>query len=141
MYNRVFEILTRLDSIGLETRALRNELHEILSRTKSEWMSDEQPDFSMFKDTTQRLLREFWKAPDRILTQKDLQRVMFDPQATEEAIRSMIKRARQEMRGYRCCYEIVSISKKRYRLVETQQIVSKPTVSNPKKSQKTKGKT
>jgi DNA-binding winged helix-turn-helix (wHTH) protein len=53
--------------------------------------------------------------------------VIFDEDASDQAIRSLIKRARNEMRAHRNCgYEIKAISKKGYKLEgNVCQIVAK----------------
>ena len=96
-------------------------------------------DCSMFKDTTRRLLEEFQKAPDHILTHEDIrQDVMFDEYASDPAVWMVIKRARQEMVGNGDFpYEIKSLSKKRYQLVEVN-ILTKP--NKPPKSLQKQGK-
>ena len=134
MSPRVLEILDRLESIDLEALALRKELREVLRAEPNS--SVLQADFSMFKDTTSRLLTEFLNAPNRILSYEDIRLdVMFDAEASDSAIRSVIQRARQEMRDVPDCrYEIKSISKRGYRLErqKTCQVASKTS----KKSRK-----
>jgi DNA-binding response OmpR family regulator len=127
MSPRVFEILARLKSIDLEGAALREELQEIL---EAEDGSVKQADFSMFKDTTSRLLTEFLCAPYYTLSHEDIRLdVIRNEEASDSAVRSVIKRARKEMKSYpECLYEIKSISKTGYKLErrKTCQNVAKP---------------
>ena len=128
MSPRVFEILDRLESISMEETALRKELREVLeTETKNE--STVQVDFSKFKNATIRLLTEFLDAPNHILSYDDIRlTVMFDEDASEVAIRGVIKRARKEMRSCGCLYEIISIPKKGYKL-ETSKCVKTCQIS------------
>jgi len=111
---RILEILDRLESIDVEAAGLRKELRKVLEAKEN----GIQADFSMFKDTTSRLLAEFADAPNHVLFYDDIRLyVMFDEEASESAIRSMIKRARKEMRDcLDCYYEIRTIPQKGYKL-------------------------
>ena len=137
MNPRVLEILVRLESVDLEAIALRKELREVLEAEQNgNTMS---ADLSMFKGTTRRLLIEFLSAPNCMLSHEDIRLdVMFDEWASDSALRSMIKRARKEMKACRDCpYEIKPISKKGYKLerLGTCQIVS-IGMKIPKKARK-----
>jgi DNA-binding response OmpR family regulator len=81
----------------------------------------EKIDFSMFKDTTNRLLTEFMKAPDKMLSQEDIrQDVMFD-EAKETAVRDVIRFARKEIQScHNFYYEIKNIRGKAYQLVKRE---------------------
>ena len=126
MNSRVLEILVRLESIDLEAVVLRKELREMLEAEKTD--HKEYADLSAFKDTTRRLLTEFLNAPNHILSHEDIrQDVIFDEWASDSAVRSVIKRARKEIKACRDChYEIKPISKKGYKLerLDACQIVS-----------------
>jgi DNA-binding winged helix-turn-helix (wHTH) protein len=137
MSPRSLEILARLESIGMEAMVLCKELREVLVAEKSGSM--EPPDFSMFKEKTCLLLMEFWNAPNHILSHDDIRLdVIFDEDASGVAVRSLIKRARQEMKDcHDCCYEIKSISKKGYKL-ERQKMCQ--IVANVSKVPKNKRK-
>ena len=113
---RVLEILARLESIDLEGMALRKELREMLEAEMNEDVI--QADFSMFKNSTYRLLTEFLTAPNHTLSYEDIRLdVIFDEDVGISAIRSLIKRARKEMRNCPdCLYEIRSIPRKGYKL-------------------------
>jgi len=128
MSPRVFEILTRLKSIDLEAVALREELQEIL---EAEDESMKQTDFSMFKDTTSRLLTEFLCAPYYTLSHEDIRLdVIRNEEASDSAVRSVIKRARNEMKNCpECHYENKTNSKTGYKLErrKTCQNVAKPS--------------
>jgi len=116
MSSRPLEILNRLETIDLEAATLRKELRKALETEKKE--SVQKADLSMFKDTTSRLLAEFLDAPNNMLSFDDIRLyVIFDEDASESAIRSLIKRARKEMKDCPCCHcEIKTIPKKGYKL-------------------------
>jgi len=116
MNPRVLEIFDRLESIDSEAKKLRKELQEIFSEKKG--VGTDQDDFSMFKDTTRRLLIEFLNVSGNILTQDDIKTaVICDEWASDSAVRSVIKRARKEIRTCPDChYEIKSISQKTYKM-------------------------
>ena len=111
---RVLEILDRLESIDVEAAGLRKELRKVLEAEED----GTQPDFSMFKDTTNRLLTEFLCAPNHMLSYNDIKLdVILDEYASDSAVRSVIKRARKEMRNCADCrYEIKSIPRWGYKL-------------------------
>jgi len=78
------------------------------------------PDFSRLKDTTSRLLTEFWNAPNRTLSHEDIrQDVIFDEEANDKTIWQVISRARKELSDTRYPYAIKSIDGKGYQLVGT----------------------
>jgi DNA-binding winged helix-turn-helix (wHTH) protein len=134
MNPRVLEILAERQALHARLAALDQEEREILTGTvRSE---DESPDFSMFKDTTNRLLTEFMNAPDKMLSQEDIrQDVILDDEASENAVWSVIKRAKQELsRCHECHYGIKSIPKKGYQLVISRKLSN--TVKNIKKPRK-----
>ena len=129
---RVLEILDRLESIDVEAAVLRKELRKVLEEEEQ----GIQDDFSMFKETTNRLLTEFLCAPNHMLSYDDIKLdIIFDEDASDSAVRSVIKRARIEMRACPGCrYEIKSIPKWGYKLERTK-IVSN-CVKYEKNSQK-----
>ena len=116
MKPRVFEIITLLDAITLETTALHEELWELLDSKKTE--STQHINVSVFKNTTRRLLMEFLRAPGHMLSHEKIRSdVMFDEEASDAAVRNTVKRARKEMKAcYGCRYEIKTIFKRGYRL-------------------------
>jgi len=122
MHPRVLKIIARLEAIALEATTLHKELHGIVFTEKSVGM--EYGDFSMFKDTTRRLLEEFFHTPGNMLSHKAIrQNVMHDAEASESAVRNLVKRARKEMNDWcDCCYEIKTIVKRGYRLERTERI-------------------
>ena len=100
--------------------ALDQKEHEILM---GKVPTDEQiVDFSMFSDSTKRLMDEFWVAPGKMLSHQDIREdVIFDEDAKESAIHDVIKAARKELKT--CCnchYAIENIRGKGYRLVTKQ---------------------
>jgi DNA-binding winged helix-turn-helix (wHTH) protein len=137
MSPRVLEILDRLESIDLEALALRKELREVLEEKKHGIMIP--PDLSVFKEKTCLLLTEFWNAPNHVLTHEDIRLdVICNEEASDAAVRNVIKRARNEMKNHHDChFEIKSIPKKGYKLEKRKlyQIVSK-TSKRPKKRHK-----
>ena len=75
-------------------------------------------DFSMLKDTTQRLLTEFWNAPDYMLSHEDIrQDVIADEGARDETIWQVISRANAELAKMKFPLAIKNIKKKGYKLV------------------------
>ena len=116
MRSRSLEILDRLKSIDLEAAVLHKELREVLEEEKNGTMVP--PDLSMFKDKTCLLLTEFWNAPNHTLTHDDIRLdVICNAEASDAAVRNVIKRARNEMKSHHDChFEIKSIPKKGYKL-------------------------
>ena len=95
MNPEVLEILARLESIDLEAMTLRKRLTEILTGTDR---TDDCPDFSMFKDTTRRLLIELWDAPEKMISNQDIREdVMFNEDADGRALRKAISIVRKEL--------------------------------------------
>ena len=77
---------------------------------------DAMPDFSIFKETTCRLLEAMWAAPDKMLSQHDIREdVIFDEEASENAVKQVIKKAKKEIKGY--AINIKNIYGKGYQLV------------------------
>ena len=106
--------LAALDSeIEAEALRLAKESGKENART-----DDKVVDFSLFKDTTRRLLVELWDAPDRMLSQEHIKEyVILDEYASDSAVKMVIRRARQEIENCsRFLYEIVSIPRKGYQL-------------------------
>jgi len=125
----------------LEIQAERRRLDEREMEIWSRYQEDEgQIDFSMFKDTTRRLLVELWDAPGKMLSQEHIKEyVIFDEDASDRAVRLVIDRARKEMK---CCpdfhYEINNVRGKGYQLIsrEVFQSVSQPSKKPGKTAKK-----
>ena len=101
------ELSARLDDISREREA-------ILTKGCTECV----PDFSMFKDTTRRLLTELWDAPERMLSHEDIrQDVILDEYASDGAVKHVIMRARKELMNHEFAYNIRSIWGKGYQIV------------------------
>jgi len=121
MTPRVLEILDRRAAIRLavgelcaEDLVLETELRAILEGVAE----PEVPDFSMFKDTTRRLLTELWDAPERMLEKEDIrQDVILDEYASDGAVKQVIGRARIEMQEKRFPYVIKTVFNRGYQLV------------------------
>ena len=86
-------------------------------------IDEERIDLSMFKDTTRRLLVELWDAPEKMISKEDIRvDVMFDDEASDEAVKMVIRRARQEIEAHSFFpYEIATIPRKGYRLVSPKR--------------------
>jgi DNA-binding response OmpR family regulator len=69
-------------------------------RVKKPVWDKENPDFSIFKDVTRRLLIELWEAPERFLSKEDIREdVIGDVEASDGAVWSVILRARKAIEG------------------------------------------
>ena len=126
------EVIARLQAIRVKRQRILAKLNaeeaDLLVRLQAqdENENDGQPDFSRFKDTTSRLLTEFWNSPDHILSYDDIrQDVIFDNVANDDAIRQIISRARKELSDMRCPYEIKNLRKEGYRLIKKHDKSSK----------------
>jgi len=140
------EIIARLQEIRTSRQKmlakLQKQLHNLNTeeagllvrlQTQDEDESAGQPDFSRFKDTTSRLLTEFWNSPDHILSYDDIREdVIFDSVANDDTIRQVISRARRELSDMRCPYEIKNLRKDGYRLTKKHDKNIK-TSKTPKK--------
>ena len=122
MNPRVLEILDRRAAIRLaigelcaEDLVLETELREILEGRAEE---NDDVDFSMFKETTARLLTEFWNAPNKMLSQEDIrQDVILDEEASDKAVKNVIARARYELAEANAKFDIKNVFGKGYQLV------------------------
>jgi DNA-binding winged helix-turn-helix (wHTH) protein len=104
----------------MEAIELRNEMMEILEA--NERHEDENPDFSMFRDTTRRLLVNMWDASNRMLSHEDIKDyVLQNDERSDAAVRDVVREARDEIktcRGFH--YEIKNEWGKGYRLVKQE---------------------
>ena len=93
------------------------------------------PDFSMFKEETERLLITFWSVPNRFLSQEDIQEdVILDEEASGGAIRQVIDRAKKAMQKVDFPYDIKNIRGKGYKLVSKR--VERSVTKHSSKQQK-----
>ena len=77
-------------------------------------------DSEHFTPSTFRLLQQLWIAPDRTLSKDDVREcVNEDEEASDEAVWTCLKRARQELKSIDFPYEIETLRGKGYRLVGT----------------------
>jgi len=94
----------------------------------------------VFKDKTLLLLTRLWNAPNRMLSNDDIREyVIFEGGATDNAVRLVINRAKEEMKAYPDCrYEIINKRNKGYLLVckETFHNVSNSRKIRKKRYQK-----
>jgi len=111
------EIIERKRQLVAEIVAKQNEVATIdrmienvaLCSAKAEEESG-QPDFSMFKEETSRLLTAFWHAPEKLLCREDIrQKVIFDNKASDGAIRQVIDRAKKALQRMYSPYDIKNI--------------------------------
>lgn len=76
-------------------------------------------DSEHFTPSTFRLLQQLWSAPNRTLSKEDVrQDVNEDDEATDEAVWTCMKRARQELESVGFPYEIETLRGKGYRLTK-----------------------
>jgi DNA-binding response OmpR family regulator len=117
MNPRLLEIKLERQALYLQLAALEQEEYEILTETeRTDEVDAEMPDFSIFKDTTCRLLEAMWDAPDRMMSQEDIREyVILDEYASDKAVKHVIARARQEVEDYEI--EIKNIHGKGYQLI------------------------
>ena len=80
---------------------------------------EQEVDFSMFPDTTRRLLIELWDARDRTIDKEDIrQDVIGDDDVGDGAVHMVVTRARSDMKKYGFPYEIQYVrERKRYTLI------------------------
>ena len=100
---------------------------------------EEHIDFSMFKDTTNRLLLELWNAPNKMLSHEEIKEyVMFDPEAPGRNVRRAMNRAREALRQKNVHCEIKNIRGKGYQLVMASKTLleSSQTLPEPLKPNK-----
>jgi DNA-binding winged helix-turn-helix (wHTH) protein len=99
----------------------------------------------VFKDETRRLLIEFLKVPDRILSHEDIrQDVMFlrddEDNVDESGVteRQIIDRARKALKEQNSRYDIKNLRKRGYKLIdrETLQTLHDPPKKPGKKRRK-----
>jgi len=94
---------------------LRTELREILEGRAEE---NDDVDFSMFKETTRRLLIELWDAPEKMISHQDIREdVIFDEEASDQAVKNVIVRARYELAEAKAKFDIKNVFGKGYQLV------------------------
>ena len=126
------EDVARLLEIDKGIQALLRERESILTKAvRTEYEEPETPDFSMFKDTTRRLLTELWDAPRRMLSHQDIREdVMFDEYANDGAVRKAMCIARRELKRKNFSYDIKNIKDKGYKLVARETL---PTLPAPPK--------
>jgi DNA-binding winged helix-turn-helix (wHTH) protein len=134
MTNRLLEIIEERQVLYERLVALDREEKEILTgkvRTDEECV-----DFSMFRDTTSRLLTAFWNAPDKMLSHEDIrQDVLFDPEASDCNVRRVINRARKALQEKNFGYEIRNIKGKGYHFFRNATLPqASQTLPNPQKS-------
>ena len=74
----------------------------------------------VFSPSTYTLLRQFFAAPNMMLSKEDVrQDVLHDEEAREGTLRQCILEARKEIRKHSFPYRIETIVRKGYRLVES----------------------
>jgi len=132
--------VTRLLEIEKVLRELSAEREAILMKAvRTEYTEPEHIDFSMFKDTTRRLLIELWDAPQRMLSKQDIcNDVILDEYASNVAVRLVITKAKKEMATHSDFhYVIKNIKRRGYQLVCKETF---PNVSNPPKTPRKKRK-
>ena len=75
----------------------------------------------VFSPSTYTLLRQFFKAPNMMLSKEDVrQDVLFDTEAREGSLRQCVSAARKELRRAQFPYRIETIIRKGYRLVPAE---------------------
>ena len=118
------EIVARLLEIKAARSAFDVEEAELLTLLKmriDEGHNEEPeliPDFSMFKDTTRRLLTELWDAPDKMIEKEDVRHdVILDEYASEMAVKNVVRRARRELSESKIKLTIKNVFGKGYQLV------------------------
>lgn len=76
-------------------------------------------DSERFTPMTYRLLQQLWLAPDRFLSKEDMRELVNeDEYASDEAVWTCLKRARQDIGAVNFPYEIETIRGKGYRLTK-----------------------
>ena len=88
-----------------------------LRLVKSE--EDESPDFSIFRDSTRRLLVNLWDAPNKMLSHEEIKDyVLFDESRSNNAVHDIVREARGEIEKQKFAYEIENVWGKGYQLVK-----------------------
>ena len=139
--------IAKLQANNAERQAIRARLeeldrqdNEILSRAERAEHNETGAtlDLSRFEYKTQTLLAELRDAPNGIVSKETIRQfVIGEEDAPDETIRTVIFRAREEMKVFPDCrYEIKTVRGTGWRLVckETFQNVSKP--KKPRKKQR-----
>ena len=76
-------------------------------------------DSEHFRPSTYRLIQQLYFAPDRTLSKEDVREsVNEDEEASDEAVWTCLKRARQELAAVEFPYEIETLRSKGYRLTK-----------------------
>jgi len=138
------ELIERKRQLVAEITAKQNEVATIDSAVEAKALclardvgESEQPDFSVFRDETERLLLAFWNAPDNILFKDDIRRnVILDKEASDGAIRHVINRARKALKDTNFPYNIRNIVGKGYRFVDIGMLPSVPKIPKTGKNKK-----
>jgi len=108
------EIAARLDERATLSRMIE---WEALRKEREDAEANGEIDFTVFTDTTRRLLIEFWDVPGKMLSHQDIREdVLFHKDAKEQAIHDVIREAKKEMRFHHFGYEIKNVRGKGYRL-------------------------
>ena len=125
------EIQARLEELDQQD----NEILTKTARTEHE-ESESMFNFSWFEYKTQELLKELRDTRKGVLSKDDILEFVIEKEnATDKAVRTLISRARKEMKCFpECCYEIETVRGEGYRLVrrETLPNVTKPTRTRKK---------
>ena len=75
----------------------------------------------VFSPSTYTLLRQFFRAPEMMLSKEDVrQDVLFDTEAREGSLRQCVSAARKELRRAQFPYRIETIISKGYRLISAE---------------------
>jgi DNA-binding winged helix-turn-helix (wHTH) protein len=125
MTHSLTEIIERKRQLVAEIAAKQNEVATIDRMIENAALcsaraveENGQPDFSMFKEETLRLLTAFWHAPEKLLFREDIrQNVILDNKASDGAIRQAIDRAKKALQEVNFPYDIKNIRGKGYKLV------------------------
>ena len=143
MTHSLREIIKHKHQLVAEIVAKQNEVATIdrmieevaLCSTRAEEESG-QPDFSMFKEETSRLLTTFWYAPEKLLFREDIrQNVIFDNKASDGAVRQVIDRAKKALQEANFPHDIKNIRGKGYKLIRkrAERSVTKRSKKEPKR--------
>ena len=128
------EIVAKLNEVANIDRVIEREA--LRSMRTGE---DTCPDFSTFKDETERLLMAFWEAPNKTLSQEDIrQDVILDDDASDGAVRHVINRARKALREANSLYNIMNVRGKGYSLTNREVFQNVIKKRNMRKEQNKK---
>jgi len=147
-FQQITAILRQLVAAVQRHSAIDQEEDDVTGETtEAKRANDEYVDVSMLTDSTQRLLNEFFKAPQYTLDHALIKSfVMYDDHASIKALRKTVCIVRKELKAKNFPFKIVTVRKHGYQLIRKHTLpfqdgATLPNVTEPSKnSEKTSKK-